>query len=247
MIDRARRLAEHPAVTAKRGPAADPPLAGEPADLGALYATTDGIELGDGTRILPRGEIAAATEWLKGERSLEWGADLWVIGERDDLVIVRDLDAAGTRAGGGVLEAPTDGLSTPARVALDVVGYLEDRVGIPVAAGAQAPERAAREAVARRDAAGIAAALGRGFYPGAARDEAHAALTLGALRAGAGDAAGAMDAFAQAAAARARAVPRGAEASEARAAWRACAVAAEKAGAPEVAAACRARAVDKNP
>ncbi len=236
MIDRARRLAEHPAVTAKRGPAADPPLAGEPADLGALYATTDGIELGDGTRILPRGEIAAATEWLKGERSLEWGADLWVIGERDDLVIVRDLDAAGTRAGGGVLEAPTDGLSALARAALDVIGYLEDRVGT---AREQAPERAAREAVARRDAEGIDRAIARGFYPGAERELAHAALSLGAIRAGAGDAEGAMAAFAQAVAARVRAAPRGAGASVSSAAWKTCAVAAEKAGAAGVAAACR--------
>ena len=43
-----------------------------------------------------------------------------MIGERDDLVIVRDLDTAGARAGGGVLEAPTDGgWRAPAREALD--------------------------------------------------------------------------------------------------------------------------------
>jgi hypothetical protein len=239
MIERARRLAEHSAVTLKRGPAADPALPGEPADLTALYATTDGIELGDGTRILARGEIAAATEWLKGERSLEWSADLWVIGERDDLVIVRDLDAAGTRAGGGVLEAPTDGLSALMRAALDVLGYLEERVGT---AREHAPERAAREAVARRDAEGIARALAREFYPGAERDLAHAALSLGAIRAGAGDAEGALEAFAQAVAARVRAAPRGAETSVARAAWKTCAVAAEKAGATAVAATCRGRA-----
>lgn len=236
MIGRAQRLAEHPAVTATRAPAVDAPLAGEPADLVALYATTDGIELGDGTRILARGEIAAATEWLKGERSLEWGTDLWVIGERDDLVIVRDLDAAGTRAGGGVLEAPTDGLSALARAALEVIGYLEERVGT---ACDHAPERAAREAVARHDAEGIARAIARGFYPGAERDLAHAALSLGAIRAGAGDAEGAMEAFGQAVAARVRAAPRGAETSVVRAAWKTCAVAAEKAGAPGVAAACR--------
>jgi hypothetical protein len=236
---RVQAIMEHAAVSASRGPSAEAPLPGEPADLAALYAVTDGIELADGTRILGRGEIAAATEWLKGERSLEWGPDLWVIGERDDLVIVRDLDAVGARAGGGVLETPTDGLSALARAALDLIGYLEARLGT---AREHAPERAAREAVARRDAEGIARAIARGFYPGAERDLAHAALSLGAIRAGAGDAAGAMDAFTRSVEARTLAAPRGREASEAKAAWKTCAVAAEKAGAPSVANACRAKA-----
>jgi hypothetical protein len=236
---RALLIAGHPAVAARSGPAAGPPLTGEPDDLSALYAVTDGIALADGTRILARGEIAAATAWLEAEKSLEWGEDLWVAGEREDLVIVRDLDAAGTRAGGGVLEAPTDALSAPARVALDVIGYLEERLGT---AAEHAPERAAREAVARRDAEGIDRAIARGFYPGAERELAHAALSLGALRAGAGDAERALEAFGRAVEARVRAAPRGAGPSEARAAWKTCAVAAEKAGAPSVAEACRVRA-----
>jgi hypothetical protein len=241
VIDRARAVAEHARTASRRPPSSAPPLAGEPADLAALWAASDGVELADGTRILGRGEVVDATAWLVSEKALEWSADLWVIGERDDLVLVRDLDAAGARAGGGVLEAPTDGLSQLVRAAMDVLGYLEDRLGLP-AGGAIAPERAARAAAAKRDAAAIDAALARGFYPGAEREAWQAALALGTIRAGEGDATGAMEAFAIAVAARVRAVPRGAEASESAAAWRACAVAAEKAGARDVAATCRARA-----
>jgi hypothetical protein len=237
-----RALVDHPGVTVRRPPSVEAPLPGEPPDLCALYALTDGLELADGTRILARGEIAAATAWLVGERSLPWGPDLWVIGERDDLVVVRDLDAADTRAGGGVLEAPTDGLMALRRAALDVEGYLAQRLG---EGGDLAPERAAREAALRRDAEGIARAIARGFYPGAERELAHAALSLGGLRAGAGDEAGAMEAFAASVQARVRGAPRGAEASEARAGWKTCAVAAEKAGAAGIAAACRIRASDR--
>lgn len=238
MIARARAIAAHAAVRAE--PAASKPLAGEPPDLGALFAVTDGIELADGTRILSRAEIAPATAWLVGEKALEWGADLWVIGERDDLVIVRDLDESGARAGGGVIEAPTDGLGGSSRAALDVIGYLEDRLGI---AGDReiAPERALRGAVARRDADGIERALGRSFYPGAGREAAQGWLTLGAIRAAGGDAAGALDAFGAAAEVRARAAPRGAEASERAASWRAAAIAADRAGARDVAEACHGR------
>ena len=225
-------------ITARRPPSASAPLAGEPPDLAALYAASDGLELADGTRILARGEIAAATGWLVAEKSLGWGPDLWVIGERDDLRDRAGFDAAGARAGGGVLEAPTDGLTALRRAALDLLGYLEDRLGMPATTEA-APERAAREAAARGDGEALARAIARGFYPGAERDLAHAALSLGVLRAGAGDAAGAMAAFEEAVAARVRAAPRGAEASETRAAWRTCAVAAEKAGAGELAARCR--------
>jgi hypothetical protein len=225
----------------RRAPSALPPLPDEPADLAALYAVSDGFELADGTRILGRGEIAPATAWLVAERSLEWPADRLVIGERDDLVIVRDLDRAGARAGGGVLEAPTDGLSSLRRAALDVIGYLEERARVP-GDRERAPEVDARDAVARRDAAAIAAAVARGFYPGAERERAHALLTLGAIRAGEGDEGGAMEAFEQAVLARIAAVPRGAEASEAKAGWRTAAIAAEKAGAGGIAAACRARA-----
>jgi hypothetical protein len=240
VIERARALAAHAGVTTRSPPSATPAPAGEPADLAALHAVADGLELADGTRILPRAEIGPATAWLVGEKSLEWGPDLWVIGERDDLVLVRDLDAGGARSGGGVIETATDGLSTLKRASLDVLGYLEERLGIP---GEPAPERAAREAVVRRDPDAIARAIARGFYPGAERELAHASLILGGLRAGAGDPAGAMDAFTRSVAARASAVPRGAETGEARAAWRACAVTAEKAGAREVAEACRARAL----
>jgi hypothetical protein len=232
-------LIGHAGVAVQCGPSTEAALPDEPADLTALYAVTNGIELTDGTRILARGEIAGATAWLKGEKSLEWGDDLWVIGEREDLVIVRDLDATGARAGGGVLEAPTDGLSAPARAALDVIGYLEERLG---AAPARAPERAARAAVAQRDAEGIAQAIAHEFYPGAERELWHAALTLGGLRAGAGDAEGALAAFARAVEARARGAPRGAAASEAVAGWKTCAVTAEKAGAAALARRCREKA-----
>ncbi|APR81643.1 Hypothetical protein A7982_06992 [Minicystis rosea] len=241
MIERARSIAAHPRVVTRGAPSSTPPLAGEPADLAALWAEADGLELADGTRILPRGEIASATAWLVSERALEWGPDLWVIGERDDLVLVRDLDAAHARAGGGVVETPTDGLSTLTRIAMDVTGYLEARLGI-ASNGPLSPEQEARAAAAQRDATGLAHALSRGFYPGAEREVWQAALALGALRAGSGDAASAMDAFATAVAARVRTVPRGAEASEGASAWRACAVAAEKAGAKDIAAACRAKA-----
>jgi len=239
VITRVRALAAHAGVTLQSPPPAAPAPAGEPPDLTALYAVTDGLELADGTRILARAEIAGATAWLVGEKALEWGPDLLVIGERDDLVLVRDLDAGGARAGGGVIEAATDGLSTLKRAALDVVGYLEERLGLPAE---HAPERAAREAVTRRDGEAIARAVARGFYPGAERELSQANLTLGAIRVAAGDAAGAMEAFAQAAAARAASVPRGSEQGEARASWRACAITAERLGAPDVAEACRARA-----
>ena len=119
-----------------------------------------------------------------------------------------------------------------------MIGYLEDRLGIPGTAE-RAPERAAREAVARRRRGGAGEGDRARLLPRRGAQLAHAALSLGALRAGAGDAAGAMAAFEEAVAARVRAAPRGAEASETRAGWRTCAVAAEKAGAREVAARCR--------
>lgn len=240
MIARARAITAR--STSHRDPStaeATGPLPHEPADLSAIWAACDGLELADGTRLLARGEVASATAWLVSERALEWSHDLWVIGERDDLVIVRDLDLAFARAGGGVLETATDGLSTLSRVAMDVLGYFEDRLGI-AASGEVAPEREARDAAARRDAGGIARAIARGFYPGADREAWHAGLALGAILAGEGDAEGAMRAFEAATEARARSAPRGAS-GELRAAWRACAVAAEKAGARDVAAACRER------
>lgn len=243
-LDRARAVVEASSVVLRRPPVAatgepgDP--AGAPADLAALYAVCDGLSLADGTRILGGKEAEEATAWLKDEKSLDWDPDLTVIGERDDLVIVRDRDRRGVRAGGGVLEAPTDGLSSFRRVALGVLGYLEVRSGIGRDPD-PAPERAAQDAVARGDAEALAAALGRGFYPGAERDLAHAELSLGVLHARVGDTARAMEAFTRAVEARASAVPRGAEAREAAAAWRAAAITAEEAGAAAIAAMCRAR------
>ena len=239
---RARAIVESAAVIAREPPA--PRSGGDegaPWDLAALHAAADGIELADRTRILGREAGAKATAWLIEEKSLDWDADLAVIGERDDVVIVHDRDRHGARAGGGVLEAPTDALSSFRRVALAALSYLEVRAGIegdPVIA----PERAAREAGERGDVTGLAAAIDRGFYPGAARELAHAALRLGALRAATGDEVGAMDAFTRSATARAAGVPRGAEPAELAAAWRAAAVVAEMAGSPAIALLCRARA-----
>ncbi len=239
---RALAIVESGAIIAREATA--PRAAGDadaPWDLAALHAVADGFELADRTRVLGREASAKATAWLIEEKSLDWDADLLVIGERDDVVIVHDRDRGGARAGGGVLEAPTDALSSFRRVALDALSYLEIRAGIegdPVIA----PERAAREAGERGDVTALAAAIDRGFYPGASRELAHAALRLGALRSATGDEAGALDAFTRSATARAAAVPRGAEPAELAAAWRAAAVVAEMAGSPSIAAACRARA-----
>lgn len=232
-----------PGVVTRREPSTEPwPFDSfEPPDLTALYAVTDGIELADGTRILRRGELKVTTEWLRQEKSLgDWPADLIVVGERTDLVLVRDPDPSGARAGGGLLEAASDSLSSFRRAALGVLGYLEVRLGLgsmwdPV------PEREARGAVARSDAAALARAIERPFYPGAERDLAHAALTLGVLRAASGDARGAIAAFERGVEARVRAARRGAERFEHAAAWRACAAASEQVGAHEVAEVCATR------
>jgi hypothetical protein len=240
---RARAIVASSAVIAReppapRGEGAEP----LPWDLAALHAVADGLELADRTRLLGRELAVKATAWLIEEKSLDWDGDLLVLGERDDVVIVHDRDSASKRAGGGVLEAPTDALSSFRRVALDVLNYLEPRAGIANDAAAITPERAAREAGERGDAEALALAIDRGFYPGAAREIALAALRLGALRAAQGDLEGALAAFTRSAEARVEAVPRGAEVAELGAAWRAAAVAAEKAGAPAIAEACRARA-----
>ena len=239
---RARAIVESSAAIAReppapRGEGAEP----LPWDLAALHAVADGLELADRTRILGRELSVKATAWLIEEKSLDWDADLLVLGERDDVVIVHDRDRSSKRAGGGVLEAPTDGLASFRRVALDALSYLERRAGIESGA-AITPERAAREAGERGDAEALAQAIDRGFYPGATRELAHAALRLGALRAAQGDHEGALAAFTRSAEARVAAVPRGAEATERGAAWRAAAVAAEKAGSPSIAEACRTRA-----
>lgn len=240
--ERIAAILASPRVTV-RGAPADGSASGEatPADLAKLHAAADGLELDDGTRILGRAEIPRATAWLVEEKALSWEDDLCVVGERDDLVLVLDLDARRARAGGGLLEAATDGLEAFRRVALGVVEYLEARLAIaetpPIA-----PERAAREAISVRDPDALEAAIARGFYPGADREIAHASMSLGAMRAAAGDRARALAAFERAAAARVRAVPRGAESAETAAAWRAFAAAAESAGAPDIAETCRERA-----
>ena len=82
----------------------------EPADVAALYAVSDGLELEDGVRIFGRGELGDVTAWLVLDKGLSWPPDLIVAGERRDIVIVLDLDVDGVRAGGGVLEAGTDDL-----------------------------------------------------------------------------------------------------------------------------------------
>ncbi len=252
--ERARALAASPSVRVLRPPTPMPmPTSMEPAfppDLAALYAVCDGLELDDGTVIMSHDAIAEATTWLKEQRELYWSDELMVIGERDDLVIVRDADIQARRSGGGVLEAPTDGLESFRRVSLDVIAYLEERVGIGKVGididldleGARSPERLSLEAMEARDASALARALARGFYPGAEREFARAAMTLGSLRAEQRDAVGAMEAFCLAVESRARAVPRGAEEGERRAAWRACAIACEKVGATEMSLACKARA-----
>ncbi len=239
---RARAIVESSAAIAREPPAPQGEGAEAlPWDLAALHAVADGLELADRTRILGRELSVKATAWLIEEKSLDWDADLLVLGERDDVVIVHDRDRSSKRAGGGVLEAPTDGLSSFRRVALDALSYLEHRAGLEGGA-AITPERAAREAGERGDAEALAQAIDRGFYPGATRELAHAALRLGALRAAKGDHEGALAAFMRSAEARVAAVPRGAEAAERASAWRAAAVAAEKAGSPPIAEDCRARA-----
>lgn len=217
----------------------------EPSDIAALYAVTDGIELADGTVILPRGGLASATAWLKQERALDdWPDDIIVVGERGDLVITRDLDPGCVRAGGGVLEAPSDSLSTFKRAALSLVGYLEARL-----AGGRdldpPPEVLARVAVLAKDEGAIAEAVSMPFYPGAELELARAALTLGEVRAAKGDAAGAIAAFelvVQARVKTVRARSGDAEGAEARAAWRACAIASRRAGSPSISSVCEARA-----
>src|SRR5262245_54035314 len=130
LLARATALLARPSVVASWPPLGERGEAlREPPDLAALYAVADGLELADGTRILGRDAAKGATAWLKQEKSLDWDVDLMVIGERDDLVILRDIDSGAARAGGGVLEAPTDGLSSFRRVALSVIGYLEVRSG----------------------------------------------------------------------------------------------------------------------
>jgi hypothetical protein len=236
-------LLAQPGVEARHGQSAAvwPFELPEPPDLTALYQVADGVTLPDGTVVLPRGELAGATAWLKHERSLDWASDLLVLGEREDLVIVLDLDPARARGGGGVLEAPTDALAAFRRISRSTIGYLERRMHLGDGQDA-APEVRAQEAAERRDLAALSAALAEPMYPGAERQLAHAALTFGLLLAERGEQSAAIEAFERSVAARVAVAPRGAGESERAAAWRACAIAAREAGREALSVECSARA-----
>jgi len=241
-LQRMMTIVASPSVIAKRSPTEAPwPFEGDPPeDIAALHGTCDGLQLADGTRILGREECALSTKWLREEKSLVWEDDLFIVGERDDLVIVRDLDRQGVRAGGGVLEAATDGLETLKRVALDILGYVELRLGL--VDPNPTPERMARIGVVERNADTLTHVLSQRFYPGNEADAALAALTLGELRAQAGQPEAALQAFEQYADLRARSARRGAQSIERAAAFRAAARAAESVGALDLAEVCRQRA-----
>jgi hypothetical protein len=213
----------------------------EPADLAALYAVCDGVELDDGARIFGRGELGDVTAWLVLEKGLSWPEDLIVAGERRDIVIVLDLDVRGVRAGGGVLEVGTDDLGSFERVASGVLDYLLVRTG---AGEDRAPpaEIDAQRAARAGDRDALEAALRRPMYPGSQRVVAALSLELGALHAAADDADRALRAFEQSVGARLGAVGRGGRETERIAAWTAAAHVARVRGAEEVAAACEQRA-----
>lgn len=212
----------------------------EPADVAALHAACDGLVFDGGAVLLGRGELWDATRWLVLDKALDWPDDLVVVGERRDLVVVLDLDVRGERAGGGVLEAPSDELATFERVASDVVAWAAIQAGAGVDPAPPA-EVAAQVAARAGDLDALDAALARGFYPGGDARFATFALRLGAMRAAAGEAERAMSAFERAVEARARVVRRGAEGRERAAAWRAAAQASREVGAKEIAAACEAK------
>lgn len=211
-----------------------------PPDVTAFHAACDGLELEQGVRILGREEVGISTKWLRDEKSLLWEEDIFIIGERDDLVVVRDMDLEGVRAGGGILEAPTDGLESLKRVALDIVGYLEIRVALEDRH--PAPERLVQIGVSQRNAEMLERALTQPFYPGNEADAALAALTLGEIRAQSGAMDAALQAFEQYATLRMHAARRGAESIERSAAFRAAARTAESVGAKDLADLCRQRA-----
>ncbi|MDI1477776.1 hypothetical protein [Polyangium sp. y55x31] len=239
---RAARICAAGAITKRRppSPAAWDLAADPPEDLAALWAHAGGLELSDGTRLLGPEEVGPATKWLTEEKSLGWDSDLLVIGERDDLVIVRDLDHAGIRAGGGVLEAPSDGLEAFRRVAWNVLGYLETRLGFEPAPR-PTPEIAAQQAASQKDVAALTKVLAESFYPGSEAVAAHAALVLGEILAAAGDDVAAMRAFVRSVSFRVQGARRGAEALERAAGFRAAARVAESVGAKALAEACLTR------
>jgi hypothetical protein len=213
----------------------------EPADLAALYAVCDGIELDDGVRIFGRGELRDVTSWLVLEKGLSWPEDLIVAGERRDIVIVLDLDVGEVRAGGGLLEVGADDLGSFERVASGVLGYLLVRAG----AGediAPPPEIAARRAAREGDRGALERALGRSMYPGSERVVAALFLELGGLHAASGDAERALGAFEQSVEARLAAVGRGGRDAERVAAWSAAAHVARSRRAEALAVQCESRA-----
>lgn len=205
-----------------------------PPDLAAFYEACDGVTLADGTTLLGAASIAEATAWLKREYSLPWDGDLFVLGERLDMVVVRDLDRSDKRAGGGVIELPHDGLDHGVRVAMDLIGYLEQRTHLGDAA--PPPEVLARRAFEHDDPVALEGALARGFYRGASKEHARGYRRLGAKHAELGDMERALAAFERAVEVElADASPRGRE-RHAAAAYRACAQAAADVGALALAA-----------
>jgi hypothetical protein len=243
--ERATRLLASPRVKLARPPRPDaawPIPFPEPADLAALYAICDGLELDDGVRIFGRGELADTTAWLVLEKGLSWPPDLIVMGERRDIVIVLDLDAADVRAGGGVLEVGADDLGSFERIASTAVGYLLVHAG----AGddlVPPPELEARNAARAGDRIALERALERAMYPGSDRAVSALCLELGALHAVAGDSERAMRAFARSVDARQRAVGRGGREPERVAAWAAAAHVARSRGAKAIAMECERRAL----
>ena len=238
--ERATRLLASPRVRLAVAPRPDavwPFAHPEPADLTALYALCDGIELEDGVRIFGRGELRDVTAWLVLEKGLSWPEDLIVVGERRDIVIVLDLDVAGVRAGGGLLEVGTDDLGSFERVARGVLGYLLARTGTGQDI-APPPEIEARNAARAGDRGALERALSRPMYPGSERVMAALFLELGALHADAGDKERTLQAFAESVEARLRAVGRGGRDTERIAAWTAAAHVARARGADAIAVAC---------
>jgi hypothetical protein len=241
--DRARLLLASPRVRERKPPrgAAWPIAHAEPADLGALYELCDGLALDDGARVFGRGELHDVTQWLVLEKALAWPDDLVVVGERRDVVVVLDLDVAGARAGGGVLEIGADDLGAFDRVASSVLGYLLVHAGEGPEPNAP-PEVAARRAARDEDREALERELARPMYPGQDRLFASLAVELGALAAQAGEVERALGAFARSVEARVRSVTRDAAPSERSAGWRAAAIASRARGAVAVADACESRA-----
>ncbi len=217
-----------------------PFAAPEPDEVAALYAQCDGLELGDGAVVLGRGELADVTSWLVLDRALDWPPDLVVVGERGDLVVALDLDVDGARAGGGVVEVPTDDLRAFTRVAGGLVGWAELHAGLADATAP--PEVLARAMIDAGDCDGLVHALAAPWYPGQDALAATAWLALGRLHAVEGARGSALAAFEQHVELRASLVGRGAREAEEARAWRGAAHEAARVGDEALAQACRDRA-----